>query len=43
MIEKSIEGEEVKDTKTLAKIQSVDEMIPKPLDNQISKANAAKI
>ena len=29
-----IEGEEVKDVKTLAKIQSVDEMIPKPAEDQ---------
>ena len=34
---KKIEGEEVKDFKTLAKIQSVDEMIPRMAENQISK------
>lgn len=38
-----IEGEEVKDTKTLAKIQSVDEMIPKPLEDQRSKWELARI
>ncbi len=38
-----IEGEEVKDTKTLAKIQSVDEMIPKPLEDQRSKWVLARI
>lgn len=42
MIEK-LEGEEVKDTKTLAKIQSVDEMIPKPSEDQRSKWTLARI
>ena len=40
---KKIEGEEVKDFKTLAKIQSVDEMIPRMAENQISKWHGAKI
>lgn len=43
MIEKSIEGEEVKDAKTLAKIQSVDEMIPVPASDQRSKWELARI
>lgn len=39
-----IEGEEVKDTRTLAKIQSVDEMIPKPIkEDQTSKWTLARI
>lgn len=38
-----IEGQEVKDTKTLAKIQTVDEMIPKPLEDQRSKWELARI
>lgn len=38
-----IEGEEVKDTKTLAKIQTVDEMIPKPTEDQRSKWTLARI
>ena len=38
-----MDWEEVKDLKTLAKIQTVDEMIPVPAENQISKWNAARI
>ena len=38
-----IEWEEVKDTKTLAKLQSVDEMIPKPANDQRSKWELARI
>ena len=35
--------EEVKDFKTLAKVKSVEEMVPVPAANQIAKWNAAKI
>lgn len=35
--------EEVKDFKTLAKVKSVEEMVPLPATNQIAKWNAAKI
>ena len=35
--------EEVKDLKTLAKIKSVEEMLPRVADNQISKWDGAKI
>lgn len=38
-----IEGEEVKDMSTLARVKSVDDMIPKPADNQLSKGNNARI
>lgn len=38
-----MEGEEVKDLKTLAKVKTVEEMLPKIAENQISKWNAAKI
>lgn len=38
-----IEGEEVKDMNTLARVKSVDDMIPKPADNQLSKGNNARI
>lgn len=38
-----MQWEEVKDFKTLSKIKSVEEMLPKPAINQISKWNAAKI
>lgn len=38
-----MDGEEVKDFKTLAKVKSVEEMLPKIAENQISKWNAAKI
>lgn len=38
-----MDWEEVKDLKTLAKVQTVDEMIPVPAENQISKWNAARI
>lgn len=38
------EGEEVKDTTTLAKVKTVAELIPTPLkDNQIEKGNNARI
>jgi hypothetical protein len=32
-----IEGQEVKDMKTLAKVKTVEEMLPKVASNQISK------
>ena len=38
-----MDWEEVKDLKTLAKVQTVDEMIPTPAENQISKWNSARI
>lgn len=38
-----MDWEEVKDFKTLAKVKTVEEMLPKPAINQISKWNAAKI
>ena len=38
-----MDGEEVKDFKTLAKVKTVEEMLPKIAENQISKWNAAKI
>lgn len=38
-----IEGEEVKDTATLARVKTVDEMIPVPAENQIAKWNQARI
>ena len=38
-----LEGEEVKDTKTLAKIKTVEEMIPVPAENQIEKGSNARI
>lgn len=38
-----MDWEEVKDIKTLSKVKSVEEMLPKPAINQISKWNAAKI
>lgn len=38
-----MDWEEVKDLKTLAKVQTVDEMIPAPAENQISKWNSARI
>ena len=38
-----MDWEEVKDLKTLAKVQTVDEMIPAPAENQISKWNSAWI
>lgn len=38
-----MDGEEVKDLKTLAKVKTVEEMLPKIAENQISKWNAAKI
>ena len=34
-----MEGEEVKDLKTLTKIKSVEEMLPKPAANQTFKRN----
>lgn len=37
------EGKEIKDLKTLAKVKGVEEMIPKPASNQISKGGAARI
>ena len=39
----TIEGEEVKDQKTLAKIKTVDEMIPKPAEDQRHKWWIARI
>lgn len=38
-----MDWEEVKDFKTLAKVKTVEEMLPKIAENQISKWNAAKI
>ena len=38
-----MDWEEVKDVKTLAKVKTVEEMLPKPAINQIQKWNAAKI
>lgn len=38
-----IEGEEVKDLKTLAKVKTVEEMVPLPAKNQISKWANARI
>jgi hypothetical protein len=32
-----IEGQEVKDTNTLAKVKTVDEMLPKPVDKPSTK------
>jgi hypothetical protein len=32
-----IEGEEVKDTNTLAKIKTVDDMLPKPVEKPSTK------
>jgi hypothetical protein len=32
-----IEGEEVRDSNTLAKIKTVDEMLPKPVDKPSTK------
>jgi hypothetical protein len=32
-----IEGEEVKDTNILAKVKTVDEMLPKPVDKPSTK------
>jgi len=38
-----MDWEEIKDLKTLAKVKSVEEMLPKPAKNQIAKWNNAKI
>lgn len=38
-----IEGEEVKDTATLARVKTVDEMIPVPAENQIEMWTLARI
>lgn len=38
-----MDWEEIKDIKTLSKVKSVEEMLPKTAINQISKWNAAKI